>query len=117
MPQRRDPPPGSPSPPAGEERPFFGWLGALVFGLALLAYLPALSGGFIWDDAGHVTRPELQSLHGLGRIWCEVGATQQYYPVLHTAFWVEHLLWGDAAAGLPPAERPAPRHRRLPARA
>jgi len=100
MPQRRrDPPPGSPSPPAGEERSFTWWLGALIFSLTLLAYLPALSGGFIWDDAGHVTRPELQSLQGLGRIWCEVGATQQYYPVLHTAFWVEHLLWGDAAAG------------------
>ena len=23
------------------------------------------------------------------------GATQQYYPLLHSAFWVEHRLWGD----------------------
>jgi tetratricopeptide (TPR) repeat protein len=28
-----------------------------------------------------------------------VGATQQYYPVLHSAFWVEHRLWGDATLG------------------
>src|SRR5580658_10517590 len=67
--------------------------------LALLtaaAYWPALRGGFVWDDDGHVTRPELQSLHGLARIWFEPGATQQYYPVLHSLFWVEHRLWDDA---------------------
>jgi protein O-mannosyl-transferase len=70
--------------------------------LALLtaaAYWPALRGGFVWDDDGHVTRPELQSLHGLARIWFEPGATQQYYPVLHSLFWVEHRLWGDLPLG------------------
>jgi protein O-mannosyl-transferase len=41
----------------------------------------------------------LRSWGGLGRIWFEVGATQQYYPMLHTAFWVEHRLWGDAPLG------------------
>ncbi len=25
-----------------------------------------------------------------------MGATQQYYPVLHSAFWLEHRLWGDS---------------------
>jgi protein O-mannosyl-transferase len=75
------------------------WMCALIFCVTLLAYLPAIQGGFIWDDAGHVTRPDLQSLHGLGRIWFEVGATQQYYPFLHTAFWVEHLFWGDLPLG------------------
>ena len=38
-------------------------------------------------------------MHGLGRIWFDLGATQQYYPVLHSAFWLEHRLWGDAAGG------------------
>ena len=97
--RNRDPLPDSPSPPVREGQSFTWWLGALIFCLTVQAYQPAISAGFIWDDAGHVTRPELQSLHGLGRIWCEVGATQQYYPVLHTAFWLEHHLWGDAAAG------------------
>jgi tetratricopeptide (TPR) repeat protein len=55
-----------------------------------------LRAGFIWDDDGHVTRPALQGLSGLGRIWTQLGATQQYYPVLHTAFWLEHRAWGDA---------------------
>src|SRR5262245_40303192 len=63
------------------------------------AYLPAIQGGFIWDDGAHVTKPDLRSLHGLWRIWFEVGATQQYYPLLHSAFWFEHRLWGDAPAG------------------
>jgi protein O-mannosyl-transferase len=75
------------------------WMCALIFGATLFAYFPVFQGGFIWDDAGHVTRPDLQSLQGLGRIWCEIGATQQYYPFLHTAFWAEHLLWGDWAPG------------------
>ena len=72
---------------------------ALVFLSTLVAYAPVLGGGFIWDDAGHVTRPDLQSPGGLWRIWTEVGATQQYYPLLHTAFWIEHRLWGDAPLG------------------
>jgi protein O-mannosyl-transferase len=68
---------------------------AVVF----VCYLPSLRGGFVWDDDGHVTRAELRSLEGLGRIWFDVGATQQYYPVLHSAFWLEHQLWGDAPLG------------------
>ncbi|HVW20424.1 MAG TPA: tetratricopeptide repeat protein [Opitutaceae bacterium] len=75
------------------------WRPALILPAALLAYLPALRGGFIWDDDGHVTRPDLRSLGGLRRIWAEPGATQQYYPVLHSAFWLEHRLWGDAPLG------------------
>jgi len=64
-----------------------------------LAYLPAQRGGLLWDDSSHLTRPELQSLHGLWRIWFDLGATQQYYPLLHSAFWMEHRIWGDAVLG------------------
>jgi tetratricopeptide (TPR) repeat protein len=74
------------------------WLCALFLVAATFAaYQPALHSGFIWDDDAHVTRPDLRSLHGLWRIWFDPGATQQYYPVLYTAFWLEHRLWGDAA--------------------
>jgi len=75
------------------------WLGALVFCATMAAYLPALRCGFIWDDSDYVTKPELQSLGGLVRIWGEVGATAQYYPLLHSAFWVEHVFFGAAAFG------------------
>ena len=76
-----------------------GWIFAGIFLVTLLAYWPALSGGFIWDDDGHVTRADLRDLSGLFRIWFEFGATQQYYPVLHSAFWLEHLVWGDSPLG------------------
>ncbi len=55
-----------------------------------------MRGSLLWDDNAHVTRADLQSIHGLWRIWFDLGATQQYYPLLHTAFWLEHRVWGDA---------------------
>src|SRR3954463_13503637 len=75
------------------------------FGLALillatgLVYLPAVNGGLLLDDDSHITKPELQSVGGLYRIWFEVGATYQYYPLLHSAFWFEHKLWNDSVLG------------------
>ena len=64
-----------------------GWrdllLTGLLFAAALIAYFPARHGGLLLDDDLHITRPELQSFRGLWRIWFEIGATQQYYPVLH----------------------------------
>jgi protein O-mannosyl-transferase len=65
----------------------------------MLTYQPVWNAGFIWDDNFHVTAPELRSPEGLGRIWGELGATQQYYPLLHSAFWLQFRLWGDAPAG------------------
>lgn len=76
-----------------------GWVFVLLCAIILVAYFPALKGDFLWDDAGHVTQPELQSWSGLARIWLEPGTTQQYYPLLHSAFWLEHRLWGDATPG------------------
>jgi len=72
---------------------------AAVFVSAFIAYWPMLHGGMLWDDIAHITSPEMRSLHGLWRIWFELGATQQYYPLLHSAFWIEHRLWGDALIG------------------
>ncbi len=73
--------------------------GLLILGATVLTHLPAINGGFLWDDEAHVTKKGLQSLDGLRRIWFELGASQQYYPLLHSAFWVEHRLWGDAVLG------------------
>ena len=74
-------------------------LAIALLAAVLLAYGPALHGGLLWDDDAHVTRPELRSWHGLWRIWFELGATQQYYPLLHTAFWIQWQLWGEATLG------------------
>jgi protein O-mannosyl-transferase len=75
------------------------WLGVLLVVGVFLAYQPVWHAGFIWDDDRHITQPELRSLHGLARIWTQLGATQQYYPLVHSVFWVEHRLWGDAPLG------------------
>jgi tetratricopeptide (TPR) repeat protein len=73
-------------------------LGLLLVAATILAYQPVWHAGFIWDDDGHITAPELRSVNGLARIWMQPGATQQYYPLVHSVFWVEHRLWGDTAA-------------------
>ena len=92
---------GTPVParsPLFRNLPDTGWA-ALVFLTTFLVYAPALRGGFIWDDDHHVPQGATQSWHGLWRIWFEVGATQQYYPMLHGAFWLEHRFWGEATLG------------------
>lgn len=61
----------------------------------LLAYAPALNSGFIWDDDDYVTNnATLRSMQGLGDIWFKLGATPQYYPIVHTVFWMECRLYG-----------------------
>jgi tetratricopeptide (TPR) repeat protein len=72
---------------------------ALIVLATFAAYAPVFRAGFIWNDSDYVTAPALRSLSGLWRIWFEIGATEQYYPLLHSAFWVEHRLWGDAPLG------------------
>lgn len=61
--------------------------------VTLAAYQPAWNGKPVWDDNAHFTNPGLYSLDGLRRIWTQPGATQQYYPLVHSLFWVEHRLW------------------------
>ena len=100
--KRRAAPPVADAPPAGRIRPgslrpLVGW--AMLFCVTLMAYWPSLHGGFLWDDNAHVMAPNMRSLESLWRIWFDVGATQQYYPLLHSAFWLEHKLWGDAVLG------------------
>ena len=81
-------------------RPPASWpIYASILAAVMAVYWPALRGGLLWDDTAHITAPALQSLHGLWRIWFSLGATQQYYPLLHSAFWIEHRLWGDAVLG------------------
>jgi len=65
----------------------------------ILAYQPVWNGKPIWDDNRYITKPELRSLDGLGRIWIKPEATLQYYPLAHSVFWVEHKLWGDSPLG------------------
>ena len=72
---------------------------AAIVALVLVAYLPALQAGYIWDDDAYLTaNPHVQSPDGLVRIWVP-GNTPQYYPLVFTGFWIEHALWGLEPVG------------------
>ncbi len=69
------------------------WQGGLIVLLVVLAYLPALSGGFIWDDDSHLTaNPCIVGPLGFKEIWTSSAAT--YYPLVLTSFWAQHAIWG-----------------------
>ncbi|MFN8547532.1 MAG: tetratricopeptide repeat protein [Candidatus Eisenbacteria bacterium] len=77
-----------------------GWQIALLVVVTLLAYLPAFSGGWVWDDDEYVlNNPTLASLSGLGKIWFDPSTTPQYYPLVFTTFWVDARLFGLDARG------------------
>src|SRR5437868_15275137 len=63
--------------------------------LTVLAYLPALRNGFIWDDdAWLMHNRTLEGVNGLYRLWFDLLALQQYYPITGTALWIQFQLWG-----------------------
>ncbi len=71
----------------------------LLAGLAVLAYAPALHGGFVFDDDNLLTRnPLIPAADGLRRFWLTSEAVD-YWPVTMTSFWVEWRLWGMDPTG------------------
>ncbi len=79
------------------------WLqGLALVLLALLAFSSALPNRWIWDDNDYVTEnPVLTEEGGLARLWTEPASLPQYYPLVHTTFWIERRLWGDDEDGGP----------------
>ena len=71
----------------------------VLLAAVLAAYHPAWHGKMLWDDDRHLTRPDLRPAQGLWRIWFDLGATQQYYPLTHSAFWFQYRIWGDDRLG------------------
>ena len=86
----------------GEPRPFgidARWAGALLAVVALVAYLPVLRAGFVWDDDTFLTQnPLIRAADGLRRFWFTTDATD-YWPMTSTTLWVEWRIWGMQAAG------------------
>lgn len=71
------------------------WPGLFLVVLVVAVYFGSLSGEFVWDDDSNIVKSvPVRTLDGLRRIWFEPGATQQYYPVTHTSFWLDYQLWG-----------------------
>jgi tetratricopeptide (TPR) repeat protein len=75
------------------------WAAILLAGLAFIAYLPALHGGFIFDDDNILTQNALiKAPDGLYRFWFTADPVD-YWPVTMTSFWMEWRLWGMDSAG------------------
>lgn len=71
----------------------------LIVVLTSLAYVPAIRGGYIWDDREYVwANDALRSLEGLRQLWLApmVGL---YSPLTVTTFWLEYHVWGVAPLG------------------
>jgi tetratricopeptide (TPR) repeat protein len=74
-------------------------LAALLILLTVLAYLPAIGAGYIWDDDTLLTaNPQMRSIQGLGEIW-RGEHSRDYTPVTLTSFWAEWRLWGNNPTG------------------
>lgn len=71
----------------------WSWAGVIVL-LAFLSYgYVLLNAQWIWDDPDYIWRnPNLVEEGGLRNIWADNSATPQYYPVVHTSFWLEYQL-------------------------
>ena len=81
--------------PSLAEAPRWKWSYAwLVVALSFLSYLFVLfKGQWIWDDPDYIWRnPNLVEEGGLKKIWADSSATPQYYPVVHSSFWIEYQL-------------------------
>jgi len=100
MPPKVRPAPKSTQPPGPTGISAAGsgqlWLLAvLLVGLVVAAYVPALQGGFIWDDDKYVTaNPLLTDTNGLHEIWFTAHTQSQYFPLVFTTLRLEHGLWG-----------------------
>ncbi len=73
---------------------------ALLILAAFLVYLPALNGGFIWDDKDIflIKNKIVKAPDGLYRFWCTTEATD-YWPLTYSTFWIEWRLWSQNPAG------------------
>ena len=99
----------TPSPAADFERRVL--MALALFVLAAIVYIPAMSGGFIYDDDTLLTENPLvtrgsgffaaQSWRDLGAIWLPVNekSVNDYAPLSTTTYWIEWRLWGEGSPG------------------
>ncbi|GEM_PF-307767 len=73
-----------------------------LLGLTVLIYSPALQGGFVFDDIGHLRDDRrIRTFAGLIKIWLypQQDYQHQWYPLTSTTFWLMHRLWGFHTLG------------------
>ena len=70
--------------------------GLLLAALTFVAYVPALTAGFVWDDQALYDNPAMKMPNGLAEIWLNPGinkAEYHYWPMTYSSFWLEWRLW------------------------
>ena len=83
--------------PLGHSRPSRNSVACAVLlsALTFLVYTPAINCKFIWDDDDYVeNNPTLRSLVGLKTLWIQPRSLPQYYPLVHSTYWLEYQLTG-----------------------
>jgi tetratricopeptide (TPR) repeat protein len=73
------------------------WLpGASLVAIVVIVYLRVIfTAGWIWDDPQYIIgNPVLRTWRGLLAIWIHPTSIPQYYPLVHTTFWIEYHLVG-----------------------
>jgi tetratricopeptide (TPR) repeat protein len=82
------------SPQASSWMPFLAGAAFLLIA-TLICYSRAIIAGYIWDDPQYVlTNQTLRTFAGLADIWLHPTSLPQWYPLVHTTFWIEYHLVG-----------------------
>src|ERR1051326_9464747 len=86
-------------PQSSPSRGNFPLLALLLLLAATIAYLPAINGGFIWDDNELLIKnPQIHHVAGLVEIWQGKNCAD-YIPLTLTSFWLEWRIWGQSCPG------------------
>jgi tetratricopeptide (TPR) repeat protein len=85
--------------PSSDSRAREFLLALAIVAMAFAVYLPAMRGGFAWDDSVQITdNPLIRDPAGLRRVWFGTEA-MDYFPLTLATHWLEWRLWGLHAAG------------------
>ncbi len=67
--------------------------------ITFILYIPAMQGGFVWDDDSFLTNnPLIKADDGLYRFWFTTEAPD-YFPLTSSTLWLEWRVWGMNAFG------------------
>ena len=76
----------------------WGWAAVIIL-LTMLAHIPAMRAGFVWDDDILITEnPMVKAGDGLYRFWF-TSESADYRPLTWSLWWLEWRLWGAKPMG------------------